>query len=213
MRPPRRDTIAQGTKCFRFAARSWKVRGSWSMQQRSKLSGLVSVLAMCPVYSPNRPTPVSLRFPPGRPCERWLSIWRRIPSNWMTISKIWLSARCLLLGPARLGKSRDGDHVVSGAAGARSFSLSRGGLPAWRTLVRYQCRSVIALPWGGSPNGATPADAPSFAGSCQRQTQVLDFPVRCMISTVPTRSADRSTIRARQTCFCGAFRSPTIALS
>ncbi len=49
--------------------------------------------------------------------------------------------------------------------------------------------------------------------SCQRQTQVLDFPIRCMISTVPTRSADRSKIRARQTCFYGAFRSPTIALS
>ena len=47
--------------------------------------------------------------------------------------------------------------------------------------------------------------------SCQRQTQVLDLPVRRMISTVPTPSAVSSTISARQTCFCGVLRSRTIA--
>ena len=43
--------------------------------------------------------------------------------------------------------------------------------------------------------------------SCQRQTQVLDLPVRRMISFVPTPSAVNRTISARQTCFCAALRS------
>jgi hypothetical protein len=46
--------------------------------------------------------------------------------------------------------------------------------------------------------------------SCQRQTQVFDLPVRRMISLVPTPSALKSTISARQTCLCGALRSRTI---
>jgi hypothetical protein len=37
--------------------------------------------------------------------------------------------------------------------------------------------------------------------SCQRQTHVLDVSVRRMISLVPTPSALKSTISARQTCF------------
>ena len=43
--------------------------------------------------------------------------------------------------------------------------------------------------------------------SCQRQTQVFDLPVRCMISLVPKPSAISRTILARQTCFCGVLRS------
>jgi len=42
--------------------------------------------------------------------------------------------------------------------------------------------------------------------SCQRQTQVLDLPLRRMISFVPTPSALNRTISARQTCFCEALR-------
>jgi hypothetical protein len=53
---------------------------------------------------------------------------------------------------------------------------------------------------------------PSLAKrSCQRQTQVFDFCVRRMISTVPKPSADKSTISARQTYFCGALRLRMIA--
>src|ERR1019366_4588891 len=44
--------------------------------------------------------------------------------------------------------------------------------------------------------------------SCQRQTQVFDLPVRRMISLVPIPSALKRTISARQTCLCGALRSP-----
>src|SRR6266702_3724880 len=43
--------------------------------------------------------------------------------------------------------------------------------------------------------------------SCQRQTQVFDFPVRRMISLLPTPSALNRTISARQTCLWGVLRS------
>ena len=56
-----------------------------------------------------------------------------------------------------------------------------------------------------------PATPASRYRRCQRQTLGLALPVRRMIATVPTRSADRSTILARQTCFCGLFRSAAIA--
>ena len=49
--------------------------------------------------------------------------------------------------------------------------------------------------------------------SCQRDTVILLVSVRRMISLVPTPSAVRSTIRARQTCFCELFRSLIIASS
>jgi hypothetical protein len=48
---------------------------------------------------------------------------------------------------------------------------------------------------------------------CQRQTQVLEVPVRRMISLVPTLSALRSTMAARQACFCEELRSLVIASS
>jgi hypothetical protein len=55
-------------------------------------------------------------------------------------------------------------------------------------------------------------ETPSFMKrSCQRQTAVLLVSVRRMISAVPQPSAVSRTICARQTCFCGLFRSTTIA--
>ena len=57
----------------------------------------------------------------------------------------------------------------------------------------------------------SPATPSCMKRSCQRHTQVFDLPVRRMISTVPSPSADSRTISARQTCFCGALRSRTIA--
>jgi hypothetical protein len=44
-------------------------------------------------------------------------------------------------------------------------------------------------------------------------TQVLDEPVRRMISWVPTPSALKSTRSARHTCFCEALRFLVLALS
>src|SRR6516165_8882411 len=47
--------------------------------------------------------------------------------------------------------------------------------------------------------------------SCQRHTVTLLLPVCRMIVFVPMPSAVISTMRARHTCFCGLFRSATIA--
>jgi hypothetical protein len=41
--------------------------------------------------------------------------------------------------------------------------------------------------------------------------QSFDTPDRGMISAVPQTPAGASMIAARQTCFCGLFRSATIA--
>jgi hypothetical protein len=49
--------------------------------------------------------------------------------------------------------------------------------------------------------------------SCQRQIVGLPLPVCRWISIVPTPSALSSTIRARQTCFCGLLRDATTAAS
>ena len=59
---------------------------------------------------------------------------------------------------------------------------------------------------------SSPSKPSAAKRSCQRHTQVLDLPVRRMISIVPTPSALNSTISARQTCFCGVFRSLTSAV-
>ena len=60
---------------------------------------------------------------------------------------------------------------------------------------------------------SSPSKPSSAKRSCQRQTQVLDLLVSRMIALMPTPSAVSKTIRARQTCFCGAFRSLTSAWS
>jgi transposase len=52
-----------------------------------------------------------------------------------------------------------------------------------------------------------PSTPSSMNRCCQRQTQVLEVPVRRMISLVPTSSALRSKMAARQACFCEALRS------
>ena len=64
----------------------------------------------------------------------------------------------------------------------------------------------------GAPLVAQQASTPSSAKqSCQRQTQVFALPGRRMISTVPSPSAEKCTISARQPCFCGVLRSRTSA--
>ncbi|EDP64955.1 Transposase (class III) [alpha proteobacterium BAL199] len=58
----------------------------------------------------------------------------------------------------------------------------------------------------------TSPSTPSAAKrSCQRQTAVLATPASRMIALVPRPAAVSSTIRQRQTCFCGLLRSATIA--
>src|ERR1035437_1244953 len=73
-------------------------------------------------------------------------------------------------------------------------SGSRGGMRDGRVLSRNR-----------------PATPSVMKRSCQRHTAVLLVPVHRMISAVPQLSAVSNTIRARQTCFCGLFRSATMA--
>jgi hypothetical protein len=47
--------------------------------------------------------------------------------------------------------------------------------------------------------------------ACHRHTAGLALPDRRMISVVPQPSSVARMISARQTCFCGALRLPTIA--
>jgi len=49
--------------------------------------------------------------------------------------------------------------------------------------------------------------------ACQRHTTGLALPDRRMISDVPQPSAIARMVLARQTCFCSALRSDTIASS
>jgi hypothetical protein len=49
--------------------------------------------------------------------------------------------------------------------------------------------------------------------ACQVHTTGFDLPERSMISAVPQPSAVARMMLARHTCFCGALRSATIALS
>jgi hypothetical protein len=78
--------------------------------------------------------------------------------------------------------------------------------------VSVTTRSVTLDPSGRMREGRVlsrrrPSYPSCMKRSCQRQTQVFDFPVRRMISLVPTPSALNSTISARQTCLCGVLRS------
>jgi hypothetical protein len=50
-----------------------------------------------------------------------------------------------------------------------------------------------------------------FREACLPAPVVFDLPVALMIAFVPMPSAPRSTIRARQTCFCGVLRQATMA--
>jgi hypothetical protein len=91
-----------------------------------------------------------------------------------------------------------------------------------RRLVQRRCERAAhhlaprAASIGGFPGGrvlsrnrsSTPA---AMNRSCQRQTVVFDLPVAAMTAFVPKPSAVRSTIRVRQTCFCGLLRSATMA--
>jgi len=82
--------------------------------------------------------------------------------------------------------------------------------------VSATTRSATSAPSGRMRDGRVlsrrrPSTPSAMNRSCQRQTQGLDLPVRRMISTVPTPSAVAKMIPARQTCFCGLFRSATTA--
>ena len=96
-------------------------------------------------------------------------------------------------------------------ASAVQCVASCGG--AW--LVRATTRSTVAAGRGGIREGrvlsrVSPSTLSCMKRSCQRQTTVLPLPTARVIAVVPTPSAVRTMIRARQTCFCGLLRSRMI---
>ena len=80
-------------------------------------------------------------------------------------------------------------------------------------MAAARASATGALPGGRVLSRRRPATPCSMNRACQRQTVVFDVPVAAMTAFVPTPSALSSTIRARQTCFCGVFRSETRASS
>src|SRR5260221_748789 len=88
--------------------------------------------------------------------------------------------------------------------------------PGGSALVRATTRSITGWASGGMRGGrvlsrSRPSTPACMKRSCQRQTTDLLLPVRRMIVAVPRPSAVSSTIRQRQTCFCGLLRSATTA--
>ena len=82
--------------------------------------------------------------------------------------------------------------------------------------VRRITSAVLSAAVFGMPGGRVfscnrPTTPATMNRSCQRQTQVAGLPVADMIALVPVPSADKSTIRARQTCFCGEDGAEMIA--
>ena len=104
--------------------------------------------------------------------------------------------------------------VALAIAAAVQWVASPGGSPA----VNSTTRAITVLSKGGLRDGrvlsrSRPYTPACMNRSCQRQTTDLLLPVCRMIAAVPSPSAVKSTIRARQTCFCGLFRLATIAAS
>ena len=104
--------------------------------------------------------------------------------------------------------------VAMAIAAAVQWVASPGGSPA----VNSTTRAITTLSKGGLRDGrvlsrSRPSTRACMNRSCQRQTTDLLLPVCRMIAAVPSPSAVESTIRARQTCFCGLFRLATTAAS
>ena len=95
---------------------------------------------------------------------------------------------------------------------AVQWVVSPGGSPC----VSATTFAVTSAPSGGMREGRVlsrnrPSIPARMNRSCQRQTVTLLVPACRMISLVPAPPAVSNTIRARHTCFCGLFRSATIA--
>ena len=105
--------------------------------------------------------------------------------------------------------------LAAASAGAVQWVTPSGG---GSCSVRVTTRSMTALGNGGMRAGrvwsrSRPSTPSCINRSCQRHTHGFDTPARRITAAVPQPSAVASMIRARQTCFCGPFRSATIASS
>ena len=75
------------------------------------------------------------------------------------------------------------------------------------------CIRDSAMPGGLLLSRNRPSTPSDMKRSCQRQTQGLDFPVACMMATVPRPLPLIKMILARQTCFCGDVGAAMMASS
>ena len=108
----------------------------------------------------------------------------------------------LTLSPAAFDIRAPVQWVVSPGGSASVSATTRPAASTPSGLMREG--RVLSRSSPSKPSSIKPS---SIKRSRQRQTQLLDFPVRLMIAFVPTPSAVNSTISARQTCFCRALRS------
>ena len=118
---------------------------------------------------------------------------------------------------AQLGDERrvvgqlEGPHPVRPELAVQCVASCAGS-----EAVSSTTRSMVSCARGGMRDGrvlsrSSPATPSRMKRSCQRQTHGFDLPARRMISAVPHPSAVARMILARQTCFCGLFRSATTA--
>jgi hypothetical protein len=122
---------------------------------------------------------------------------------WCGLSRCARQIRCTELLPI---------PTASAMAAAGQCVASRGG----SLVVSSTTRSITVCDKGGMREGRvlsrrSPATPSRLNRSCQRQTHGLDLPVRRMRAAVPQPSAVARMIFARQTRFCGLFRSAATA--
>lgn len=108
------------------------------------------------------------------------------------------------------------EETLIAAASAIAAPVQWVASPGGSVWVSAITRSTAAAGSGGTRDGRVlsrnnPSTPAAMNRSCQRHTHVLLLPVWRMISTVPKPAAVSSTIRARQTCFCGLLRLATTA--
>ena len=102
------------------------------------------------------------------------------------------------------------------AAAAMALALQSVASCGGSEVVSATTRSIVSCARRGRRGGrvlsrSSPATPSRMKRSCQRRTHGFDLPVRRTISPVPSPSAVARMIPARQTCFCGLFRSATTA--
>ena len=117
--------------------------------------------------------------------------------------------------------SQDTLHRIAGSLAAAFASIdavqwvSLGGGPSARVSVTTLCTVRSQRPFAGLRvlSRVSPSTPSAMNRACHRHTTGFDLPDRRIISAVPQPSAVARMMLARQTCFCGALRSNTIASS